>query len=190
MVGQATSYRRFLQVEDWRVAYPDGRQIDFDIVGHPRNQYHFVVVFTFATSSQTVTMLEEFAQAALPHRSTVWGLPCGGYDPRKHSSALHAAQCELSEEAHLTGGTWHNLLPPDHPGVLEAKWCRNRFTPFLCVDPIPDSSPGQQDAEEHLSAKQVSIDQIRQLLVGGEMLLPSVQTCVCALGLLEKQKLI
>ena len=68
-------------------------------------------------------MLREFAQAALPHSAMVCGLPCGGYDPRKHESTQHAAQCELSEEAHLTGGTWHSLLPDGHPGVLEAKWC-------------------------------------------------------------------
>ena len=27
----------------------------------------------------------------------------------------------------LRGGEWHELLPQGHPGILEAKWCRNRF---------------------------------------------------------------
>ena len=27
------------------------------------------------------------------------------------------------------------LLPEGHAGVPECKWCENRFTPFLCLDP-------------------------------------------------------
>lgn len=38
-------------------------------------------------------------------------------------------------QACLKGGEWHSLLPDHHPGIAEVKWCRNRFTPFLCVDP-------------------------------------------------------
>lgn len=187
VLSESQAYRRFLQVEDRRVRYPDGREADFDVVGHPKNNFHFVVTFAFNTRRREVTVLREFAQAAPPHTSMVWGLPCGGYDPKKHGSTLHAAKSELSEEAQLTGGTWHCLLPAAHPGVLEAKWCRNRFTPFLCVDPVHDEAPGAQDAEEHLHAQQVGIDQLRQMLTEGEMLLPSVQTCVSALAWLEKE---
>mmetsp|Transcript_16351 Transcript_16351/g.27233 ORF Transcript_16351/g.27233 Transcript_16351/m.27233 type:complete len:202 (+) Transcript_16351:98-703(+) len=187
VLSESQLYHRFLQVEDRRVAYPDGREIDFDVVGHPKNDYHFVVIFAYHSTSRTVTMLREFAQAALPHRAIVLGLPCGGYDRHKHDSARHAAQCELSEEAQLRGGTWHRLLPDDHPGVLEAKWCRNRFTPFLCIDPERDWNPGECDAEEYLKTQQVDIDELRRMLVGGEMLLPSLQTCVSALAWLEEQ---
>ena len=27
------------------------------------------------------------------------------------------------------------LLEDSHPGIAEVKWCRNRFKPFLCIDP-------------------------------------------------------
>lgn len=27
------------------------------------------------------------------------------------------------------------LIPENHPGVPEVKWCSNRFTPFLSLDP-------------------------------------------------------
>ena len=27
------------------------------------------------------------------------------------------------------------LLEPEHPGIAEVKWCRNRFRPFLCIGP-------------------------------------------------------
>ena len=114
-------YRRFLAVYDRKVVYPDGRVADFDIVGHPRS-FHFVCVFVFHTADRSVTLLREFAQAGLPEAALVFGLACGGYDPRKHRSVQHAAESELSEEAQLEGGEWMRLLPADHPGVLEAKW--------------------------------------------------------------------
>jgi len=180
-------YKRFLQVQSRVVLYPDGRKADFDIVGHPRGEYKFTVVFVFHSSDRTVTLLREFAQAALPHAALVYGLVCGGYDPRKHISLKHAAECELSEEARLEGGKWTALLPGnDHPGVLESKWCRNRFTPFLCVDPAPAATPGSRDAEEYLSVMRVPVEQLKALLLGGQMLTPSLTTCVLALARLER----
>ena len=38
-------------------------------------------------------------------------------------------------QAHLSGGQWLELLAPEHPGIAEVKWCRNRFRPFLCIAP-------------------------------------------------------
>lgn len=38
-------------------------------------------------------------------------------------------------QAHLSGGQWVELLAPEHPGIAEVKWCRNRFRPFLCIAP-------------------------------------------------------
>ena len=38
-------------------------------------------------------------------------------------------------QAHLSGGEWIELLEPEHPGIAEVKWCRNRFRPFLCISP-------------------------------------------------------
>ena len=223
-------YRRFLAVYDRKVVYPDGRSADFDIVGHPRS-YHFVCVFVFHTADRSVTLLREFAQAGLPEAALVFGLACGGYDPRKHRSAQHAAESELSEEARLEGGRWTRLLPTDHPGVLEAKWCRNRFTPFLCVDPQPAAQPLPRDAEEHVEVLRMPTEQLRPnpdpdpnpnpnpnpnpdpdpdpspspnpnqvlrmpterlraTMCGGEMLTPSVLTCVMALAHLERHGLI
>lgn len=42
-------------------------------------------------------------------------------------------------QAHLHGGQWLELLDAEHPGIAEVKWCRNRFRPFLCIDPQVDS---------------------------------------------------
>jgi hypothetical protein len=51
-------------------------------------------------------------------------------------------------QAWLAGGEWHRLLPVDHAGLPEVKWCMNRFVPFLAIDPQPDLNPGSRDAEE------------------------------------------
>lgn len=48
----------------------------------------------------------------------------------------------------LAGGKWLPLLPPEHPGLAEVKWCLNRFKPFLVVDPHMDLDPGSRDIEE------------------------------------------
>ena len=63
------------------------------------------------------------------------------------ASDLHAAQCELSEEARLTGGEWIRLLPPAHPGISELKWSTNRFMPWLVLDAVPDSAPLPRDED-------------------------------------------
>jgi hypothetical protein len=51
-------------------------------------------------------------------------------------------------QAWLKGDRWVPLLPEGHPGLAEVKWCRNRFQPFLVIDPQPDGTPGSRDAEE------------------------------------------
>ena len=63
VLSETPVYQRYLQVEDRTIRYPDGHEARFDIVGHPRNAYCFVVVFAFDSAHQTVTVLREFAQA-------------------------------------------------------------------------------------------------------------------------------
>ena len=43
-----------------------------------------------------------------------------------------------------------DLLGAGHPGIAEVKWCANRFTPFLCIDPAAAAVLGKQDAEEFI----------------------------------------
>lgn len=176
-------YKRYLQVEDRQVVYPDGRQAAFDIVGHKHFDTCFVSVFVYHNASNSVTMLREFAQAALPQADMLYGLPSGGYDPDKHSSLLHAAQCELSEEVQLCGGSWVHLLPEEHPGVLESKWCRNRFNCYLCIDPEPDPKPRALDYEEHIEVlREVPVMEAWRAALSGNMMLSSVQCCLLALN--------
>jgi hypothetical protein len=55
---------------------------------------------------------------------------------------------DLDAQAMLAGGTWHRLLSEDHPGLLEVKWCVNRFTPFLVIDPQVSSSRDLERAKQ------------------------------------------
>ena len=122
----------------------------------------------------------------MPQTSLVYNLPGGGFLPKKHTSLQHAAEDELNEEAGLRGGTWIRLLPDDHPGVLETKWCRNRLTPFLCIDPDVDPKPKPQEAFEYIQRTEVSIEELRTAMLGGEMLLPALHTCMAALDWLTR----
>ena len=154
-------------------------------------RYAFTVVFVYHTATQGVTLLREFAQAAPPHGAFALTLPCGGFDPKKHASVLDAAKAELSEEAQLCGGTWHSLLPDGHPGVLESKWCRNRFTMFLCVDPSTDTAPAARDAEEQIEIlSEWPVQKVIEAMESGEMLLHSLQTCVSALAWLRRAEML
>jgi len=182
ITSESVAYNRFLQVEHRTVRYPNGKEYSFDIVGHPKSTYRFVVVFAYHSATECVTVLREFAQAAPPHAATTLVLPTGGYDASRHSSLLAAAQAELAEEARLAGGTWHALLPDEHPGILESKWCRNRFTPFLCIDPQPNGGQGERDAEEFFeSCVQMPLPEARTALAQGDFLPPSMQTCFSAM---------
>ena len=64
--------------------------------------------------------------------------------------------------------------------------CRNRFTPFLCVDPRPAAQPLPRDAEEYVEVLRMPAEQLRDTMCSGEMLTPSVLTCVLALAHLER----
>ena len=66
-------------------------------------------------------------------------------------------------------------------GVPEVKWCRNRFTPFIVIDPEVDTQPGARDKEEYIQILRVSIPELRRIMKSGEMMLPSVSTCWWAL---------
>lgn len=134
---------------------------------------------------KSVTLLKEYCQGP---NQLLYGLPCGSYESSKHFSPLHAAQNELSEEAELKGGTWLSLLQKEkEEGIVEVKWCANRFYPFVVIDPYVDSSPLPRDEEEYiLIERDISLERMKELILKGEMMLPSVQTCLMALNFLKE----
>ncbi len=194
-------YARYMTMYNRRVVFPSrdgacgdpgaGREVhDFDVVGHPGANFHFVVAFPFHPpddpsahwSAGHVTLIREYAQGP---NALIYGLPAGSYHQDTHKNLEGAARAELSEEAHLAGGEVHRLLDcPD--GIAEVKWCRNRFTPFIVIGPEKDEKPGQRDQEEFIEVERVSIGDLKSLLRSGDMMLPSVTTAYWAFEWLEE----
>lgn len=165
----------------------------------------------------TVTLLREYCHGI---NGWLYTLPTGGLDKRKHGGCgsgdeeeergrggiERAAAAELSEEAGLEGGNWECLLPdtdeeeekslfsnPLAAGVPEAKWCANRFWPFLVVGGTAAARPGERDAEEKLGTMEVlevTVPELKEVIMRGRMLLPSVQASFMALERLRERGLL
>ncbi|GJP73969.1 hypothetical protein CLOP_g4630 [Closterium sp. NIES-67] len=155
--------------------------VEYDVVAANTKSCHFVCVLPFHSKTKTVTLLKEYAQGA---NALVYTVPCGGYTDN-HTSLEDCARRELSEEAKLCGGQLIKLVGDDHPGLLEVKWCKNRFTPFLVIDPQDDADPLPRDLEEFIEVHRVPVDDLQGMALGGDMLLPSVVTCTMALQYLK-----
>ncbi|KAI7903035.1 uncharacterized protein BX663DRAFT_509317 [Cokeromyces recurvatus] len=186
IVSEKVLHKRYITVWNRTTEFNDGRVIDWDVVGHDTSYPTFIVVFTFNTKTKTTTLLKEYAQGTNEIKYTC---VAGSYDRRKHTSVLEAAQHELSEESYLKGGEWINLLPKDYTddGISELKWGKNRFIPFLCLDPIQDDSPRERDPEECIEViHHVSIQDLKRFITRAEMMLPSVQTAWMALEYLKE----
>ena len=162
----------------------------FDVVGHPKANFHFVVAFPFHPPSDPslpwtageVTLIREYAQGP---NELIYGLPAGSYHMEAHGSLEGAAWAELSEEAHLTGGEMHRLLEGD-ASIAEVKWCRNRFTPFIVVGSRKDDRPGGRDVEEDIEVERVGVGRLREIMRRGEMMLPGITTSYWAFEWLEQ----
>ncbi|KAK9818693.1 hypothetical protein WJX74_007454 [Apatococcus lobatus] len=195
IVHEKQVFKRYLTLYDRRIKFPaqkgqQRQEHDYDIIGHPQCGFHFVVTFPFHASSNDgqVTLLREHAQGP---NQMMWVLPTGGFDPLKHGDSWEAgARAEMSEEAHLNGGDFVQLTPAGHPGIVEGKWCANRFTPFLCLNPQADLSPGSRDEQECIEVHRISIAELREIMHSGDMLLPSITTCFLALARLQQEDLI
>ncbi|CAO3631885.1 unnamed protein product [Mucor hiemalis] len=190
VVSETVSHKRYITVWDRTTEFNDGRVIKWDVVGHDTPYPTFVVVFTFDSKTQTTCILKEFAQGTNEIKYTC---VAGSFDRRKHTSILEAAQHELSEEARLKDGRWINLLPTDHSpdGISELKWGKNRFIPYLCIDPVHDENPLERDAEEYMEVvHNVPINDLRKFITNAEMMLPSVQTTWMALEYLKENQLL
>lgn len=100
---------------------------------------------------------------------------CVQNDTSASSACLTAERRWLAcaVQAMLTGGQWVRLLPDDHAGLAEVKWCMNRFVPFLVIDPHHDVDPGSRDAEE------VSIEVRLEGCQGGHVTYVAISLVCC-----------
>jgi hypothetical protein len=116
----------------------------------------------------------------------LFNFPSGAYDRKKHSSILECAKAELSEEAQLKNGRWIQLVEKDSEGLHELKWVGNQFIPYLVIDPEEDANPGEKDPEEMIEVYSgVSIPEMKELVLRGLFMLPSLQTLLIGLEYLQ-----
>ncbi|KAG1665097.1 hypothetical protein FOA52_007788 [Chlamydomonas sp. UWO 241] len=227
LVSEKQVYGRYLSVYDRQVEFTneatgDTNTVDYDVVGHPKCDFFFTVVFPFHPAKDgkpaQVTLISEYCQGP---NAMGYCLPSGQYDPKKHASIEDAARWELSEEALLTGGEVVRLIEEDHPGcwqksappssapcshghrhraeaaatlqpgMVEVKWCRNRFVPFLVISPTDDPNPRARDAEEHLMhVHRVDYSEFLRLITSGNMMLPSIATAFLGMRELKRRGLL
>ena len=194
VVSEDVSYQKYLTLYDVEIEFPaiDGASAvvhNFDVIGHPRANFRYCVAVPFHQHHSRdwrkgeMIVLREFAQG---NASMCYCFPTGAFDPRKHTTLLDCAKAELSEEAHLQSDTWIPLLSEANL-QSEVKWCRNKFQPWLCIDPETELNPGVRDVEEaFIEVHRMSITELRKLAKSGKMLLPSVATLYWALDWLEE----
>eukprot|EP00897_Mesotaenium_endlicherianum_P000986 jgi/Mesen1/10889/ME000935S10227 len=162
------------------------RTIQYDVVGARTQTCHFCCVVPFHSRTKTVTLLSEYAQGV---NQLAYTVPCGGFS-ESHASLEDCAMKELSEEARLRNGRLVKLVDDQHPGLIEVKWCKNRFTPFLVIDPEHDSDPRPRDLEEFIEIHHVTIPELKKIMYSGDMMLPSVVTCAMAIEYLQEDGLL
>ena len=211
IVREDVVHERYLTVYDRVVAFEDGtderkdassaRAFSYDVVGHPRSGFKFVCVAPFhdravtASGEPEFTIVREYAQGS---NSECVVLPSGCYEPGKHETMEEVAVEELRQEARLAGGELVRLIEADNPGLLETKWCMNRLTPFLSVDGLAcEGEDCERDAEEfNMTHERVTARELKKLMYGGMMMMPSVVTAqlaierLIALGRLKPEDLV
>merc|ERR1719158_596110 len=162
VLSSKSVYSRYVRVTERDIEYQDGRVVSYDVVGKGCD---FNIVFPFHKQTRTVTLIYEYCQG--PNRM-MFSLPGGGYSPDKHESLLHSAEMELSEEAALEGGEWHQLT---EDGLSFVKSTVDKCYPFLCIDPREDAQPHVQDEEEHIwVVKHVPVPELKRIIRQGKMM--------------------
>lgn len=181
ILSESTVYKRYIEVKDRTVRFPDGREIVWDVA----YSSYFTLSVAFHSSDRTFTLIREYCQGPNGLRYAWAG---GKWEREKTHDLLDSAKAELSEEAGLKGGEWISLLPEGSNGIAELKWSSNLFHPYLVLDPIHDPKPGKQDAEEYIKIhRHVPIRQLRDWILAGEVMLPSVQAAVMAIACLRQR---
>lgn len=65
------------------------------------------------------------------------------------------------------------------------KYSRNRYSLFLALDPVEVACPAAADADEVITVHRGSLADVRRMILGGEMSLPSAFVGLAALDYLR-----
>jgi 8-oxo-dGTP pyrophosphatase MutT (NUDIX family) len=152
----------------WRILYqrlvrmPNGNIVDFEVVGQKGSGA--AIVFAWDSSTKTATLCREYHPGP---NQILCGLAAGIIEDKHDADPRTAAEHELEEEVHLSGGTWHSLL--ESPLAMD-KYATTRVHAYLVIDAQRVANPRPLDDEEEIEIlTNVSVDEIKRMIRQGEM---------------------
>ena len=128
-----------------------------------------VIIFAWDSKTKTATIVREYNPGC---HKILSGLAAGivETDPEKHDSDFDlAAQQELEEECHLSGGTWYRLVQ-EGVSVPMDKYVVTEIVAYLVIDPVKVENPRPLDDEEDIEIVEgVTEQEIRTIIENGDM---------------------
>lgn len=155
-------FSRWRTLSQRLVRMPNGNVIDFDVVGQKGTGA--VIIFAWDSTTKTATLCREYNPGP---NQVLRGLAAGLIEDKHDSNARMAAEHELEEELHLSGGTWHSLL--ESPMAMD-KYATTMIHPFLVIDAQHVDNPRPLDDEEEIEIlPNISVEEIMRIIRRGDM---------------------
>mmetsp|Transcript_28670 Transcript_28670/g.34924 ORF Transcript_28670/g.34924 Transcript_28670/m.34924 type:complete len:230 (+) Transcript_28670:11-700(+) len=172
-------YSRWRSVIQRTIQLPSGEAVNFDIID--QRGTGAVLIFAWNSRTKTATLLREYNPAPC---KILYGPAAGLIESKHGSDPLVAARHELEEELHLKGGTWY---PLNKKTVPMDKYVVTEINAYLVLDAEEVLDPRERDAEEFIEiVKDLTVDDIKDLIVNGEMNLVGGWGCLMALEKLRE----
>jgi len=148
---------RVFAVEVEKARFPNGREIEMDIVRHPAS-----VVLLPMQDDDHIILIRQYRHSI---RREIWELPAGSVDAGESAEAAAARECE--EEIGLVPGLVQRIagLYPT-PGYCDEEMIYFRVSGLH--PPAPDS-PHKPDEDEDISVKVFTIAEAKALATRGEI---------------------
>lgn len=185
ILDETVAYSRWRTIVQRKVRMRNGKVVDFDLVGVKTGE-GAVLVFAYDTKTKTATLVREYMPAS---HKVLWGLAAGLIEEEKHEQDPYvAAQHELEEECHLTGGKW---IPLSNEATAMDKYALTQIHAYLVLDPKPAADPKPLDDEEDIEiVPGVKIEEIMDYIANGQMNLVGGWGCMLAISKLRDLDLI
>jgi ADP-ribose pyrophosphatase len=162
---------RIFDVHVDRVRLPIGREIDLEVVRHPRS----VVLLPMAAADQLVLV----RQYRYPVDRWLWELPAGSLDPGEEPEAAALRECHEEIGKTATRATFLGSFFPT-PG-----FCDEEMYFYRLEDLREPTSPAVQDEDELLEPQVFGLDELRGMVLTGEI---TDMKTVVGIGLLSNPK--
>jgi ADP-ribose pyrophosphatase len=149
---------RIFSVSVDRVAYPDGRTVNMEVIRHPGS-----VVLIPMPAPARVILVRQYRYVV---NKWLWELPAGTLEPHERPEAAALRECH-EEAGKIAGRAQHMLTLYPSPG-----FCDETMSFFLLTelrDRRPDEPAPEQDPDELLTVKEFSVADARQMIRKGEI---------------------